>query len=191
MSKEDSYAATHGRLIQAAEQIVLREGVARLTLDAVAREAGVSKGGVLYHFARKESLVAGMLAHLVERFEQDLRGQFEADAAESGRWVRAYTRATFQPEQAQALPSLTESAGLLAAVAVNPDLLRPFQERYREWQARIEEDGLAPALATLVRLAADGLWLADLLDLAPPTGALREQVLDLALRLTRPEKGHE
>jgi Tetracyclin repressor-like, C-terminal domain len=30
--------------------------------------------------------------------------------------------------------------------------------------------------ATLVRLAADGLWFADLLGLAPPTGRLRQAV---------------
>ena len=33
-----------------------------------------------------------------------------------------------------------------------------------------------PALATVIRLALDGLWMADLFGLAPPQGALRERV---------------
>ncbi|NTW04124.1 MAG: TetR/AcrR family transcriptional regulator, partial [Oscillochloris sp.] len=37
-------------------------------------------------------------------------------------------------------------------------------------------DGLDPALATLVRLAADGLWFADLMNFAPPDTALRAQI---------------
>ena len=37
--------------------------------------------------------------------------------------------------------------------------------------------------ATVARLAADGLWLADLLGLAPPAGELREHVLARMLAL--------
>ena len=37
------------------------KGVAKLTLEAVAKEAGVSKGGLLYHFSNKEALIEGMI----------------------------------------------------------------------------------------------------------------------------------
>ena len=37
--------------------------------------------------------------------------------------------------------------------------------------------------ATVARLAADGLWLADLLGMAPPEGELRERVLARLLEL--------
>jgi hypothetical protein len=36
--------------------------------------------------------------------------------------------------------------------------------------------------ATVARLAADGLWLADLLGFAPPDGALRDAVLARLVR---------
>jgi AcrR family transcriptional regulator len=39
--------------------LVLTKGVNALTIDAVARTAKLSKGGVLYHFPSKESLIAG------------------------------------------------------------------------------------------------------------------------------------
>jgi hypothetical protein len=42
-------ADTKRRIVDAAEEVVLRDGVARLTLDAAAAEAGLSKGGILYH----------------------------------------------------------------------------------------------------------------------------------------------
>jgi hypothetical protein len=50
--------------------------------------------------------------------------------------------------------------------------------------ARLAAGSDDPARATLARLAADGLWLADLLGLAPPTGDLREQVIERMLDLT-------
>jgi hypothetical protein len=53
-----------------------------------------------------------------------------------------------------------------------------------DWQQRIDADVADEVDAALVRLAADGLWYAELIGLDPPTGALREAVvaklLDLA-----------
>ena len=38
------------RLLDAAEAVVVRQGIASLTLDAVATEAHMSKGGLLHNF---------------------------------------------------------------------------------------------------------------------------------------------
>lgn len=46
-----------GALLDAAERVVLRDGAGQLTMDAVAAEAGVSKGGVLYAFPSKDALI--------------------------------------------------------------------------------------------------------------------------------------
>jgi AcrR family transcriptional regulator len=51
---------------------VKRDGLAHLAIEAVAREAGFSKGGVLYHFPTKESLIEGMITSFLEAFEHDL-----------------------------------------------------------------------------------------------------------------------
>jgi len=72
--------------------------VARLTLDAVAREAGLSKGGLLYHFPSKNALIAGMTATLLEDFEGEVRRRSGADDEEPGRWLRAYVLATADDE---------------------------------------------------------------------------------------------
>ena len=53
----------------ATSQIVQCKGVAKLTLEAVAKEAGVSKGGLLYHFSNKEALIEGMIVRGVEDYE--------------------------------------------------------------------------------------------------------------------------
>lgn len=58
------------------------------------------------------------------------------------------------------------------SAAVDTTLLEPLRERFREWQALLEDDGLPPAVATAVRLAIDGWWFAALLDLAAPACTL-------------------
>jgi hypothetical protein len=65
---------------------------------------------------------------------------------------------------------------LLAAIGYDPSLLDPIQDRYRQWAERLEDDGLPGVDAHVVRLAADGLWAADLFGLAPPDAALRERI---------------
>lgn len=50
-------------IFRAAMRVALGRGFGHVTLDAVAREAGLSKGGLLYHFATKRDLIAAMLRH--------------------------------------------------------------------------------------------------------------------------------
>jgi len=54
-------ARTRERLLDAAAKVVHRDGAQALTLDAVAQEAEVSKGGLLYHFKSKNDLVNAMV----------------------------------------------------------------------------------------------------------------------------------
>ena len=60
------------RILNAAEARLLASGPAGLVLDAVAADAGISKGGLLYHFGSKEALVAGLCERMLERFDREL-----------------------------------------------------------------------------------------------------------------------
>ena len=64
MSKGDD---TRDRILDAFEALVLEHGERAGTLAATAGAAGVSKGGLLYHFGSKAALVEG-LADRLERF---------------------------------------------------------------------------------------------------------------------------
>ena len=174
-------SSTREALLRAASEVVRAEGVSSLSLEAVARRAGVSKGGLLYHFPTKDTLLTAMVTDLLERFEADLEQKLQQDAQPApGRWLRAFVRATFATPQ----PDFDLTAGVLAAAAADPLMLAPFRGAFKRWQEHAENDGLDPAHATLIRLAADGLWFADLLDVAPPTGSLRTRVLSALLQLT-------
>jgi AcrR family transcriptional regulator len=167
-------------ILDAAAHVVARQGVAALTLEAVAREAGVSKGGLLYHFGTKEALLQGLLAARLEAYEESLDREVAGDPAGPGRWTRALVRTTFAPAE----PAAGIAASLFAAFVADPRLLEPARARYAAWQARLAEDGIDPVRATLARLAADGLYFAELFGLAPPAGTLRERVLEALLALT-------
>ncbi|MEO7718754.1 MAG: TetR/AcrR family transcriptional regulator [Capsulimonas sp.] len=171
-------------LLQAAARIVRRDGVSKLTQDALAEEAGVSKGGVLYHFPSKYALIAALAKERIAQFEGNVEASVAQDDQEAGRWTRAYVRASAET-QGDGDPSV----GLLAAAASDPAVMEKIRERFAEWQARVETDGIDEATATLLRLAADGLWLTEMLGLAPPAGELRERVVARMLELSQSQEG--
>jgi AcrR family transcriptional regulator len=168
-------SSTKLRIIDAAQEVVLRDGVARLTLDAAAAEAGLSKGGVLYHFPSRDALVAGMVDKIIDEFDEDIERELDGDEG-PGCFTRAYIRATMAPSATRPDREDRLGAALIAAAAAEPALLVPLQLAADRWQARLEGDGLDPTVATLLRLACDGLWLCDLFGLAPPSAELRTTV---------------
>lgn len=171
------------RLLNAAEQVVARDGVGNLSLEAVAREAGVSKGGLLYHFPSKSALVTAVVERLGERCAVDQDEAFAQDLRGVGAFTRAYLTARAEPPDPHDEPIHT---ALLAAAGTDPQYLDPIRKRFAEWQARLESDGIDPALAMIVRLAVDGMCLCNLLGLPVPQGQLRRRVLDELIAMTLP-----
>jgi AcrR family transcriptional regulator len=159
---------TRAKLLDAAGAVIRRDGPQALTLDAVAAQAGVSKGGLLYHFKSKRELLDGLVDRWMDDFQRDID-------AESGNFARRYVAAN---DGAHA-----EEVGMLAALVADPQVLAAVRDRHETWQDRVASEGGDPVDATVARLAADGLWLADLLGTAPPRGQLRERVLARLLEL--------
>jgi AcrR family transcriptional regulator len=171
---------TRQLLLDAAERVVQRDGVGKLTLDAVAQEAGVSKGGVLYHFRTKHALIEGMVLAQMDAYESEQRRREQADPHPVGRRTRAYILASFSESK----PKDSNGAGMIAAIANDPQLMGIIQARFTKWQAEMLNDGLDAVTATLIRLATDGLWFAQLFATAPPPDPLRQEVIARLVAMT-------
>jgi AcrR family transcriptional regulator len=177
--KSQSAVETRNRLLQATSHIIQTQGIERLTLDAVAKEAKVSKGGLLYHFATKEALIAGVVLSLMDEFDAQIELELDLDRSPEspGRWLRAYVNAIFN---GRPLPTNLISSLVLVATS-NPELLQLVQGRFDGWQQKILVSGLDPVRASLVRLAADGFGDAELFGRTLPKEALREDLLKMLL----------
>ncbi|SCY93223.1 TetR/AcrR family transcriptional regulator [Microvirga guangxiensis] len=70
---ESTSVSARDRILDAAEGLICTCGIAGFTLDAVAQTAGVSKGGLLYHFGSKDSLISGLQRRMALRLEQSLQ----------------------------------------------------------------------------------------------------------------------
>jgi AcrR family transcriptional regulator len=200
------------KVLDAAGRLLASAGTTGFTLDAVATEAAVSKGGLMYHYPTKEALLEALVDRAVTAVDDALA--HAAASTEPGAFTRAYLDLTIpalsqaaqpqtaqpqtaQPQTAQpqtAQPQTTPDedtpiAALVAVVALDPRLLTPLREAYARWQHRLERDGLDQAAATAVRLAVDGWWLAGLLDLPPLSADVYQSTRALLANLCIPGPG--
>ncbi len=168
------------RVLDAAERLVLETGAGHLTLDAVAKCAGLSKGGLLYHFPSKDLLLEAMLT----RFLSDIEAQI---ATRSARGKGAPTHLDEFRERVRVLLELPRArrragAALLAASADKPALMARCRKSYREF---VDEIATLPGgfeRAALVQLAVDGLVLGELLQLSPYTSEERSKLVKALIK---------
>ena len=162
---------TKEKLLSAAAKLISAHGANHLTLERVALEANVSKGGLLHHFPTKLELLRGLIEQLALEFESDINQHLETEAVgRAGRWARAYIRATFSPAADEA--ALTNA--LAQIINSQPELLSDIKQSFEFAAVQMLNDGLPAPRATAIRMACDGLWFAETTGMSDLTPALRD-----------------
>ncbi len=93
-----SAAETRDRICEAALRVANRDGLLAMTLDKVAKEAEVSKGGVMYHFRSKDELIRGVLEYFCGQCESMLIRAAADDGEPRMRWARCLVKCMFPAE---------------------------------------------------------------------------------------------
>ena len=170
------------RIIDAAEQVVIQLGAGHLTFDAVASKAGVSRGGLLYHFPDKEALLKGMLDRLIDRLTEGRRRKRAELKQSREREIMAHLLSYLQ-EGDRTRRAI--SAALIASGAYNPRLLAPLKEKYRKLMDDATLDGMRLERAAVISLAADGLRILEVLSLSPYSEEERVRIVEEMMALAR------
>ena len=171
--------SSYDAIIDAAETVVLEAGASHMTLDAVAAKAGVSKGGLLHHFPTKVALLVAMVKRQVQ-VHQEARKRILDELPESpARDLKSFILSVLFRERGR--DSL--GASLSAAVAHDPRLNEPVRKVVSEFYAQIASSGMAFERAAIIALAADGLWLQEMLSISTFTEEQRVKIIEELLRL--------
>jgi|HigsolmetaAR202D_1030399.scaffolds.fasta_scaffold01719_14 AcrR family transcriptional regulator len=160
------------RILEAADQVARERGVANLTLDLVAEQANVSKGGLLYHFTTKEALLTALVDRAIERYRAHLR----AAADRYGSDYRGYLKASMLARKESDENSECLRA-LFAAAAHFPKMPERACNDVKEHYDHLRTDASRFEDAAILSLAIDGLNLLELLGLAPFSPQEREAVV--------------
>ncbi|KAA0925719.1 MULTISPECIES: TetR/AcrR family transcriptional regulator [Rhodococcus] len=168
---------TRDRILDALESMLIEHGMTKVTLDSVAAAAGVSKGGLLYHFKTKDALVAAMVRRLGAQADQQ-----RADAAAGGTSVSEWY---LQPPDSISEKEIALYRSTLAALRSvdgnSGEVQDAVTEMMRLWDEGLRAEIDDPVQAEIIRLVGDGIYLGALLDLPGVDPELHRQVVDRLL----------
>ena len=156
MSKQDA----RQKILEAAQQIAREAGPGNLSLDAVAARAGISKGGLLYHFPSKAKLLEAVVELFVTSFQATLLERSDGARDSRDKLLAAYIDLSVEDHICNKPPP----SGLLAALAEDSSFMLPVQRSERMLLDRIKAESRDPSLAMVIFLALAGLRSTHLLD---------------------------
>jgi AcrR family transcriptional regulator len=168
------------RILEAAGRIVTTLGAAHLSLDLVAEMAAVSKGGLLYHFHNKESLLTALTQWELYRTEQCIEQASEAlgDVRDDGRLKARIIGLLGNSPRARAF-----GPALLGTFGNTSGLLEPIRDYIASESCLLTGSTANFSCASIVTLAIDGLILRESLGISSFTKEQRAAVVDQLMRL--------
>lgn len=162
---------TRDRILNALQRILVDEGSSGVTLEKVAAEADVSKGGLLYHFKSKSDLYDG----LARRF----RLQEEANIAKAR--VTGVVETFLRVSEVETPESAAGLWALFTAMRGKDELSETAKADvlfiFDGWAALIHEQIEDPVTAEIVRLVGDGLFLSAVTGVPLPDREVVDGIL--------------
>ena len=164
---------TRGRLLDAALEVVARDGMAGATSRAITEAAGANLAAITYHFGSKDELVTAAVTAEVERLVEPALGVLESDLAPAARLldsVQLLLR-SFATER-QRVPLYFEAVAveLRTGHGGTAALHATIRTRLAAIIESLRDDGTIPewvdptAMAALILAAAQGMVLQSALD---------------------------
>lgn len=143
------------RVLDAAEGVILESGGRTFTLDAVALRAGISKGGLVYSFPTKDSLVRAALEREMARFQSAVQERLGDRPLGPFELVLAH----IDEALAEDIGTTQKAAFLVTALVHAPDMMEPAKLYYRALlDPLLSEEGAAHEVRHAL-LAVEGMFL--------------------------------
>lgn len=165
---------TKDAALQAALSIIARDGAGKLTLDAIARESGISKGGLMHQFHTKEAVITALLERQTAQLEVLAQKYLEEHGAGQAHPQLAAHIATSR--QVIDGPAYSISFAIHGLLAQDPGLLAISRDRDAKHLEAIKAEAADPDLAMLRWLAARGLVQTALAGPSPVSVEERERL---------------
>jgi AcrR family transcriptional regulator len=151
--------STRSRIVNGALKIVRDQGITKLTIADVAQEAGVSKGGLLYHFPSKDELIFGVLRDTIEQHLIEIAELQAKDPEPIGSWLRAFLDHAFPPPNQQRVDIVSAlfSTLLMNDRKIGKKMRAAYQSNTVKLTELMASDGLDELSAAVIQMAIDGL----------------------------------
>jgi AcrR family transcriptional regulator len=131
-------------IVEAAIGVFAQHGFDAATTDDIARAAGLSKGGLYWHFKSKDDILAAILMQLFDQELGVLQGLIAAEGAVAPRLRQLVAQGVAAViELEQLLPVMLEFYALAARNTEVRQFLQKYYQRYHQLLAKLFEQGFA------------------------------------------------
>ena len=175
-------------ILDAAVGLLLERDGRGLTMDSVARRAGISKGGLTHHFPSKETLIEGTYARMIRVFEAKVAELSNGAACGTRAEIEAYITASLGTPFRGLAAEL--GAGVVAALGSDPArndrLVDPLRWLYRDVLEanRARRQGSRFARAAILFMAVEAVLFFDIFQLCeftePEMELIKAELIHLA-----------
>ena len=142
MTDKPTPAARRQAIVEAAITVFARHGFDAATTDDIARAAGLSKGGLYWHFKSKDDILAAILTELFDQELGVLQQVLAAEGAVAPRLRQLVAHGVAAVQQLQMLlPVMLEFYALAARRADVRQFLQRYYQRYHKLLTQLFEQG--------------------------------------------------
>ncbi len=187
-------SVTRDLILEAASLLVQEQGASALTLDATCAKAGMSKGGLLYHFRSKDELMLALLDYQHRVMETMVQKAFDSDDAPDrpGRYHRALVRAMFQLLGSENPTQFSIVGGIaIQLMATGGQCHQALQQhiccKMEDWSGKMNEDGLSPLSGWLIHCTINGIITHQVMHQKLPDRAVLDQMRAHLISLATPQ----
>lgn len=149
--KNNPQALRH-RIIICTKELILKDGIANLSLQKVADMAGTSKGGLCHHFKNKDDLIMSVFELFIAQINTAIMTHI---TDEFGTFTKAYVHVLFDDTQ---IGLSGDWAGLIQAMNAD-NKLRDLWTNWLNTKLAVHADTDSDSRLMAIRHAADGTWL--------------------------------
>jgi AcrR family transcriptional regulator len=137
-------AARRQAILAAAIGVFAQHGLDAATTDDIARAAGLSKGGLYWHFKSKDDILAAILIQLFDQELDVLQQLIIAEGTVSSRVRQMIVHGVATVQQIEALlPVMLEFYALAARKSDVRQFLQKYYQRYHQLLTQLFEQGFA------------------------------------------------
>ncbi|MBX9737902.1 MAG: TetR/AcrR family transcriptional regulator [Phycisphaerales bacterium] len=156
----DKQSGQLNAILDAAEAVVLRDGMGRLTLEAVATRAGLSKAGLLHHVPSKDAMITAMVERQVRQWQEEFRRTYAEQLATGTRCpaVSSMMATCMAGTETWTESERARNRVLVAALVHDERQVEPMRKVHREMERLLKRDDLEPGVGDTIHLAIHGLW---------------------------------
>lgn len=173
-------------LMDGVESVARRDGVSGLSIDALAKEVGISKSSVVYDCGSKAGLLAAFTRHKISQYRQRFDEALQAHAGQPNAWLRTMI------EMGREGPTEDDVAMTMlisASMGEHAECRELMRAALAEDACRVAADAEDQGKMLQLLLAVHGLFFLECFGLQRFDEITRQELLDGLMRTLETDKG--